>query len=280
MGHEPDGTASVRDMYNGIEKINQVLEYIEENVTENISCSELARIAALSDYEFRRVFSFITGVPVAEYIRRRRLSLAAEEIKAGNGGISEIGAKYGYDSPSSFSRAFKEMFSVSPLDAKDQSVKLNVFLKPRFELYIRGGTAIEYTEIMTDSFYISGVSGESLLTDTCCCESIWQLYEQEVDACGKVYAAYLNGDKNVICHIGEKCDEAIEGKSNLYVPAGKWICFDVAADADERQINDLYEKISFSFLPSGIYKRDQSRANLEVFEENGDFTIMIPIISK
>ena len=269
-------------MYNGIEKINEVIEYVEKNITDEITCSELARIAALSDYEFRRVFSFITGIPVAEYIRRRKLSLAAEEIKSGVSSISQIGAKYGYGSASSFCRAFKEMFSVSPQEAKDSSVRLNVFLKPRFELSMRGGTEIEYTEQTTDGFYISGVCGESLLSDTCCCESVWALYEQseEQSTDKKVYAAYLNGERNVICYVGERRDSADEGKSNIYIPAGKWLCFDVLADADEKEINDLYERINFSFLPSGIYKKDTSRANLEFFKENGDFTVMIPVLCK
>ena len=63
-------------MYNGIEKINAVIDYIEAHLCGDIQCTELARIAELSAYEFRRIFSFIVGVPVAEYIRTRRLSRA------------------------------------------------------------------------------------------------------------------------------------------------------------------------------------------------------------
>ncbi len=62
-------------MYTGPDKLNEVIDYIERHITEDISCRELARIALLSEYEFRRIFSFFTGTPVAEYIRRRRLSL-------------------------------------------------------------------------------------------------------------------------------------------------------------------------------------------------------------
>lgn len=72
-------------MYNGIEKINAVIDYIEAHLCGDIQCTELARIAELSAYEFRRIFSFIVGVPVAEYIRTRRLSRAAEDIKLGTG---------------------------------------------------------------------------------------------------------------------------------------------------------------------------------------------------
>ena len=66
-------------MTNGIDKINQVVEYIEANLTEQIDCATLAKIATLSEYEFRRIFSFVIGIPVAEYIRKQGLYHAYTE---------------------------------------------------------------------------------------------------------------------------------------------------------------------------------------------------------
>lgn len=266
-------------MLHGIEKINEVIEYIETHLGESVSCGELARIALLSEYEFRRVFSFIIGTPVAEYIRRRKLSVAAEELKSSRGSVSEIGSKYGYDSASSFTRAFKETFGVSPQEAKDPSVKLCIFTRPRLEFSVRGARDIAYTEKALDAFSIEGVRGESALSDTCCCESVWATYE-ESDASTPTYAAYVNGKENVICYIGKRVEFEKQGNAVIDVPAGKWICFDVSAQASEREINDLYEQIIFSFLPSGIYERDEARPNVEAFEENGNFVIMIPVTNK
>ena len=70
-------------MENGIKKFNDVIEYIEKNIGQEITCSELAKITFLSEYEFRRIFSFLVGVPLGEYIRKRRLSLEAAELKSG-----------------------------------------------------------------------------------------------------------------------------------------------------------------------------------------------------
>jgi len=194
-------------MINGIEKINQVIEYIEEYITEDIDCKVLSKIATLSEYEFRRVFSFIIGIPVAEYIRKRRLSIAGELIKAGKESISSIANKFGYESASSFSRSFKETFGVTPQEAKDSAVKLSIYTKPRFNISISGGVEIFYTEKEDKTFYINGISGESLLTDTCCCESVWKEYEKlNLETDGTLYAAYENGDKNVICHIGQRLE--------------------------------------------------------------------------
>ena len=67
-------------MYEGIKKIEEILLYIENNITNDIECSLLAKKMSLSVYEFRRIFGFIIGCPLSEYIRKRRLSLAACEI--------------------------------------------------------------------------------------------------------------------------------------------------------------------------------------------------------
>ena len=270
-------------MLNGIEKINQVVEYIEEHLKEPIECAALAKISALSEYEFRRIFSFIIGIPVAEYIRKRRLSMAAEELKASNLSISEVGAKYGYDSSSSFTRAFKEVFEVSPQEARSSDVRLEIFLKPQFHLTVCGGGSIEYTEKMLDSFCIKGVCGTSPISDTCCCESVWAEYEKQetaVDSECDIYAAYVNGEHDVLCYIGEKTDNLGQGDDSLLVSGGRWLCFDIKNGSTELEINDLYNRINYSFLPSGIYERDLGRPNVEQFSPNGSFTVMIPVKRK
>lgn len=263
---------------NGIEKINQVIEYIEAHLTDDIICADLAKIATLSEYEFRRIFSFIIGIPVAEYIRKRRLSVAAEELKSGMSSNTDIAAKYGYTSLSSFTRAFKDNFNISPQETRKEDVTLNIYMKPRIEFSMRGGCELEYTEKRIDSFYISGVSGISPISDTCCCESVWAKYE-EADFCESdkpLCAAYINGETDVMCYIGTTVTSP-DQNTVLFVERGKWLCFKVAADTPERDVNDIYERILFSFLPSGIYRRSNNRPNLEIFEDDGSFAIMIPV---
>ena len=265
---------------NGIEKINLVVEYIEEHLTEEIDCATLARIATLSEYEFRRIFSFVIGTPIAEYIRKRRLSMAAEEIKSCDGSISEIGSKYGYDSLSSFTRAFKDAFAVSPQEARSAEVRLGIFLKPQFQITAQGGGTLEYTERVLDSFCIKGVCGTSPISDTCCCESVWESYEEltkDADSGGDVYAAYLNGERDVLCYIGKKVAECRHGDGSLAIVGGRWLCFDVSGESAESEINDLYNRINYSFLPSGIYEKDGNRPTVEKFAPDGSFTVMIPV---
>ena len=99
---------------NNIDRFNEIIDYIEQHLTEEINTASLARLANMSVYEFRRIFAFIAGIPLGEYIRKRRLSAAAEELLSTDETISSVAARYGYDSPASFSRSFKAFHGLSP----------------------------------------------------------------------------------------------------------------------------------------------------------------------
>ena len=102
-------------MYNGIQKIEEIIEYIEANITSEIDYEEMASKMTLSVYEFRRIFAFVVGVPISEYIRKRKLSLSACDLMTNpKASIQEISEKYGYSTLSSFSKAFNEYHGFSP----------------------------------------------------------------------------------------------------------------------------------------------------------------------
>lgn len=269
MGHEPTGTAAVSAVFSGAEQLNRVIDEIEKHLTDTPDCATLARICALSEYEFRRVFSFFVGVSVAEYIRKRRLSLAAAELKAGEGDIAAVGQKYGYPIPSSFTRAFREQFGITPSEASDPTVRLSLYTRPGFEWCVRGGEEISYTLVREDAFSIEGVTGTSDLSDTVCCESVWRMWETEEQTGGDIYAAYFNGESNVLCKIGHR----VTGED---IPASLWAVF--ALPEGEREVNDLYTDILCRFLPSSGYRRREGLPNLEIFpEDGGEGSIYIPI---
>lgn len=90
-----------------LDRMNEAMEYIEVNLTSKISYDRAAQIACCSTYHFQRMFSFISGVPLSEYIRRRRLTLAAFELKTSDMKVIDVAIKYGYESPEAFSRALK-----------------------------------------------------------------------------------------------------------------------------------------------------------------------------
>lgn len=96
------------ELLNGfVKKMNEALNYIEENLDGIIDFKEVARLAFCSEYHFQRMFSFLAGVSLSEYIRRRRLTLAAFELNDRNVRIIDLAVKYGYKSADSFTRAFQ-----------------------------------------------------------------------------------------------------------------------------------------------------------------------------
>ena len=116
-------------------KMNNALDYIEENLAGDIKLETAARHAGCSGWEFQRLFSFVAHTSLGEYIRGRRLALAAADIMSGNDKIIDIGMKYGYDSPAAFTRAFGRQYGVSPSSARGEGVALAPYPKITFHTY-------------------------------------------------------------------------------------------------------------------------------------------------
>jgi len=120
-------------------RMNQALNYIEENLDGEIRTEAAAKAAGFSIWEFQRMFSFVADTSLGEYIRGRKLDSAANDIQAGDEKIIDIALKYGYDSPAAFSRAFSRRFGVSPSRARSEGVKLMPYPKITFQTYSEEG---------------------------------------------------------------------------------------------------------------------------------------------
>ena len=90
-----------------VERLNQSMNYIEEHLTDEIDYEQLGQIACCSAYHYQRMFTYMAGITLAEYIRRRKMSLAAVDLQGGNERVIDIAEKYGYSSPTAFNRAFQ-----------------------------------------------------------------------------------------------------------------------------------------------------------------------------
>lgn len=139
-----------------LSSMNNALEYIEENLTGDIDYSEISRIAHCSEYHFKRMFSFLSGISLSEYIRRRRLTLAALDLKDSNIRVIDVAVKYGYRSADSFSRAFYSMYGILPSEARSENIQLKAYPRMTFQLSIKGGDVMNYRIIEKDSFKLVG----------------------------------------------------------------------------------------------------------------------------
>lgn len=139
-----------------LDRMNRALAYIEANITVEISMEEVAKLACCSSYHFQRMFSFITGVPLAEYIRRRRLTMAALDLQSGNSKVIDIALTYGYDSPDAFTRAFHKLHGMTPSAARDPGVKLKAYPRLTFHLSVKGDKDMDYRIMDKPAFTLVG----------------------------------------------------------------------------------------------------------------------------
>lgn len=127
-----------------ISQLQQAIEFIEGHILEDINYVDAAKSANMSGYSFHRVFSFTVGMTPNEYIRARRLSLAAQELQSGRLSVLHAALKYGYESPESFSKAFSKFHGSTPRQAMYKGARLRLFEPLVIKISIGGGTIMEY----------------------------------------------------------------------------------------------------------------------------------------
>ena len=124
--------------------IQNAINYIEDHLTEPIDYDRVARESFSSSFHFQRVFSILCGYTLGEYIRYRRLTLAGTELAAGKEKVIDIAAKYGYDSPDSFARAFQKFHGITPSQARSNGAVLRSFSRLSIKVTLEGGSMMHY----------------------------------------------------------------------------------------------------------------------------------------
>ena len=270
-------------MYNGIQKIEEIINDIENNITSEIDCEALASRMALSVYEFRRIFAFIVGCPLSEYIRKRRLSLAALELMRNrNISISEVGERYRYSTLAAFSKAFSDYHGISPSACQRGDGEIKLFSKPKFELRVENAGEHPFTILNDSAFTIKGYSGISDYTDTECCEGVWsEFYDAGHDAAlssDVIFVSYENDAEKVKCTIGER---APISAGDAVIPECRFLCVKMNT-TDDAEVNKKYNSLLTDVIPSAKLKRREGIPTVEVYprdmsEDSFEGEIRIPI---
>ncbi len=166
-----------------MKQLNLAMAYIEENLSGEIDFQKVAQLACCSEYHFRRLFSFLSGMPLGEYIRCRRLAQAAFDLCEGSEKIIDIALKYGYDSPDSFTRAFQAFHGITPSEARKGSASLKALPPMTFQLTIKGGNKMNYRIEEKGEFKIVGIKKRIKLIFEGVnpeMDSIWQSLTMEI----------------------------------------------------------------------------------------------------
>lgn len=142
---------------NWSESVSQALAYIEANITQDISANDIAKHVNISTFHFQRGFSLLCGYTITEYIRNRRLSLAAAELAAdSHTKIIDTALKYGYDSPDSFTKAFTRLHGVTPSMVQKNNAMIKAFAPLKITISMKGGYLMDYRLSKKDSFTVIG----------------------------------------------------------------------------------------------------------------------------
>ena len=139
-----------------LKELNQAIEYIEEHLTSDITLEEISKCVGVSDYHFRKIFYYLSGLTLSEYIKNRKLSEANKDL-LNNERVTDVAFKYGYQSIDGFTRAFKSWSGFLPSEVTKMSVK-KLFPKLYFYINVKGGQNMDYKIVEMPAFKFVGVS--------------------------------------------------------------------------------------------------------------------------
>ncbi|MCW3817797.1 AraC family transcriptional regulator [Micromonospora sp. DR5-3] len=139
-----------------LERLNQAMDHLERHLDQPVDVTELARIACVSEHHFRRLFSALAGIPLSEYVRRRRLTVAGAEVLAGEVPLLDVAVRWGYGSNEAFARAFRAVHGVGPGEARRTGAPLRAQPRMSFRLVVEGSSSMEYRIVEKDAFRLVG----------------------------------------------------------------------------------------------------------------------------
>lgn len=251
-----------------IERLNHAVDYIEQNLCAQIDYEQAAKIACCSSFHFQRMFSYIAGIPLAEYIRRRRMTSAAFDLQATEQKIIDVALKYGYESPTAFNRAFHHTHGIAPSAARAQGVMLKAYPRIRITVSIKGEAEMNYKIESKPAFRIVGVKQHMKMNIEENFAAVPQFWMQTAQngMFPKVVAQMNQPPFGVLgvstCMDGKELDYYIavsssqplsEGLCEYEVPAGTWAVFECIG-ALPHALQNLQKRIITEWLPTSGYE--------------------------
>lgn len=282
-----------------IDKLEASIEYIEKNLTGKIDPKELGRIACCSSYHYQRIFSYMTNTSLAEYIRRRKMSLAGVDLQQG-AKVIDVAMKYGYESPDSFTCAFKKIHGILPSEAQKEGSKLRSFPKIKFHITIKGDVEMEYRIENKEAFKIIGLKKRLSADLEENFQEVPELWE-EFSSSGAIEKLLPLMDTEMKGILGVTTGFATDSQDDMeyyvavassqktpsefadyQIAAFKWAIFS-GSGAMPNAIQELEQRIITEWLPSSGYEYADG-PDIEVYlkpdPKDALFEVWIPVVKK
>ena len=278
-----------------VERLNQSIGYIEEHLTGDIDYGQLGRIACCSAYHYQRMFTYMAGVSLAEYIRRRRMSLAAVDLQSGTERVIDIAEKYGYQSPTAFNRAFQGIHGVAPSAVRNEGVSVRSYPPITFKITVKGVEEMNYRIETKEAFRIVGVSApleKELEKNFAVVPRMWQncMVEGTIEKLAGLMDAQPMGLLGVsACGDAEQWRYFIAvsstkdrgGFEEYTVPPATWAIF--SGTGTNQSIQELEQRIILEWLPTSGYEYGNG-PDIEVYlnadPENARYEVWVPVVKR
>ncbi|WP_010268325.1 AraC family transcriptional regulator [Paenibacillus senegalensis] len=245
-----------------LENMNAAISYIEDHLDQEINYKEVARIACFSEHHFKRMFSFIAGITLADYVRRRRMTLAAFALKKGNLRVIDVAIQYGYHSPDSFARAFQAMHGVTPSSVKNANVSLKAFPRMTFQFAIKGDVEMNYKIVEKEAFTVVGKK-ETVAGGDEFNPNMWEQLEEieeivkpydNTSFSGTLHVSRTNKNGEVDYYVAaattKPCPKELE---QLEISPQTWAVFQVTGEIPEALLK-TWERVYTEWFPTSGYE--------------------------
>ena len=278
-----------------VERLNQSMNYIEEHLTGEIDYEQLGKIACCSTYHYQRMFTYMAGIPLAEYIRRRKMSLAAEDLQGGEERIIDVAEKYGYRSPTAFNRAFQSFHGIAPSSVKGEGVSVKSFSPIVFKIVIKGATEMNYRIETKEAFRIIGLSApldKEIENNFIVVPKMWQEAAEngtietlagmmDTPPMGLLGVSACNEEEQWSYFIAVSSTKASGAFEEYMVPACTWAIF--SGSGTGQSIQELEQRIITEWLPASGYEYANA-PDIEVYlnpdPQNTQYEVWIPVAKK
>ncbi len=278
-----------------IDRLNSAIDYMEEHFTDEIDYEQLGRIACCSSFHFQRMFSYMAGIPLSEYIRRRKMSLAAADLQTSDIRIINVAEKYGYRSPTAFNRAFQSVHGIAPSAVRQEGVSLRSFPPITFKITVQGVEEMNYRIETKKAFRIVGVSvalDKEIEKNFAVIPSKWQEASENGtlaklvpmmnrEPMGVLGVSTCSGDDHWRYYIAVSTSLDTEDFEEYTVPAATWAIF--PGEGTGQSIQELERRIVTEWLPTSGYEYDNA-PDIEVYlnpdPHNARYEVWIPVTKK
>ena len=274
-----------------VERMNRAMDYIESSLGDRVLPGEIARIMACPFSVFQRSFMQITGIPVSEYVRRRRLSCAAYDLQNTGEKVIDIALKYGYGSPDAFAAAFRRLHGVSPAAARTPGAKLSFYCHLTFALAMKGVDKMDYTLMEREGFKVIGKRRTTpygggtwaIVKSDSSGEALKELSGHFYDL-GLCFGFLEDGSNDYMCGIQWDGEDVTGFDSYVYPPA-PWLKFEAAGTISGQVLFQAWQRINQEFLPQSRFKKSglPTIEKFVLWDEKADICkveIWIPVAAK